>query len=260
MKKCLVFLSAVALTVLCGCSKWAGDPITKAFDIEGAYTELWVEDAFSITVSDTVDQVIITAGENVMPKVKVKTNGEKLEIYLKGWAYNRGKDMTVILPYNPDLRDVSLHGASDFRSAFPLVAQKVEVDLSGSSDLYCDIEAEEVDVELSGSSNIEGNIVASNLELDMSGSSDASLTGQVATMEIDLSGASTIKKVIVGNQYALSCNQCSGSMSGSSDAYIHCDGSIKVDLSGSSDLYYTGRASTSGCSTSGSSNIIHDVL
>lgn len=260
MKKNLIVLSIIAMTAFCSCSEWAGDPITQKFNIDGTYTELEVEDAFDVVVSDTATMITITAGENVMPKVKVVNSGDKLSIYLKGWASNRGKDMTVIIPYNPDLKKVDLSGASDFYSDFPLRGQNVEIELSGASDFYGDIEAEEVDMDLSGASSVKGNVTASELELDMSGASDAMLTGQVSTLKLGLSGASSLKKSIVGSHYAFACGGCEGSMSGSSDAYIHCDGSITVSLSGASDLYYTGSAVTRGSSTSGGSNIVHDEL
>ena len=229
------------MTAFVSCSEWAGDPITQKFSIDGTYTELEVEDAFDVVVSDTATMISITAGENVMPKVRVVNNGDKLSIYLKGWASNRGKDMTVIIPYNADLKKVDLSGASDFYSEFPLTGQNVEIELSGSS-------------------SVKGNVTASELELDMSGASDAMLTGQVSTLKLGLSGASSLKRSIVGSHYAFVCDNCEGSMSGSSDAYIHCDGSITVSLSGASDLYYTGSAVTRGSSTSGSSNIVHDEL
>lgn len=260
MKKCFILFSTVLLAAFCGCSKWVGDPITQEFDIDGSYAELYVEDAFDVFVSDTVDKVIVTAGEKIMPKVIVKKSGDKLEIYLKGWNSNRGSDMKVILPYNAVLNKVDLNGASEFHSDYPLVAQKVVVALSGASDFFADIEAGNVEADLSGSSDINGNITATILNLEMSGSSDAAITGQVSSLNLSLSGASSIKKIIVGDQYALSCEECTGSLSGSSDGYIHCDGSISVSLSGSSDLHYTGRAATRGSSTSGSSDLVHDVL
>lgn len=260
MKKCIFILSAIFLTILCGCSKWAGDPITEKFSIEGSYTELFVEDAFDVYVCDTVDQIFIMAGENIMPKVVVKNSGNKLQIYLKGWTTNRGANMKVILPYNSELRKVNLSGASDFHSDYPLKAQKVEIFMSGASDFFGNIEAGDVDIDLSGSSDINGSITATNLILDMSGSSDANIIGQVGTLKIDISGASSIEKGFVGNRYAFVCDRCEGSMTGSSYAYIHCDGSIFVSLSGSSSLYYTGNAVTRGSSTSGSSDIIHDVF
>lgn len=261
MKKNLIVLfSIVTMTAFVSCSDWAGEPITQVFSVDGAYSELDVEDAFSVYVSDTATMITITAGENVMPKVRVVNNDDGLRIYLKGWASNRGKDMTVIIPYNADLKKVDLSGASDFYSEFPLTGQNVEIELSGSSDFYGDIEAEEVDMDLSGSSSVKGNVTASELELDMSGASDAMLTGQVSTLKLGLSGASSLKRSIVGRHYAFVCDNCEGSMSGSSEAYIHCDGSITVSLSGASDLYYTGSAVTRGSSTSGSSNIVHDEL
>lgn len=260
MKKLALSLFALATILLSGCSKWAGDPITQTFSIKGIYTELRVEDAFDVTVSDTVDQVVITAGDNVMPHIVVKEEGKTLNIYIKGWRSNRGGDLTVILPYNASLTDVDLSGASSFNSEFGLKGVKVEVDLSGSSDFICDIEADEISLDLSGASDFSGMVAAKELDIDLSGSSDATIEGTVETLDLDLSGSSTIKQKIVDGRYALVTGNCEGSLSGSSDAYIHCDGFISVDLSGASTLYYTGSARTSGSSTSGSSNIVHNVL
>ena len=279
MKKHLIILSTLVLFAFCSCSKFAGEPITKDFSISGAYNALEVEDAFDVTVSDLATQVTITAGEKVMPNVVVETVDSTLKIYLKGWHTNLGKDMIVILPYNFDLRSVDLSGASEFHSEYGLEGNKVEVELSGASDFYCDIDADEVDINLSGasnfigevladeieidltgSSNIKGYVEALDLDLELSGASDATLEGQVDMLMINLSGASNIKKTINGNRYGFACDQCEGTMTGASNVYIHCDGTIKVNLSGASDLHYTGNAATSGCTTSGGSNIYHDTL
>jgi hypothetical protein len=279
MKKHLIILSTLVLFAFSGCQKFAGDPITKDFSFLGVYNALEVEDAFNVTVSEEATQVTITAGENIMPNVVVETVDSTLKIYLKGWHTNLGKDMTVILPYNFDLRSVDLSGASEFHSEYGLEGNKIEVELSGASDFYCDIDADEVDIDLSGasnfigevfadeiemdltgSSNIKGYVEALDLDLELSGASDATLEGQVDRLMINLSGASNIKKTINGNKYGFTCDQCEGTMIGASNAYIHCDGTIKVNLSGASDLYYTGNAVTTGSTTSGGSCIYHDVL
>ena len=279
MKKHLIILSTLVLFAFCSCSKFAGEPITKDFSISGAYNALEVEDAFDVTVSDLATQVTITAGEKVMPNVVVETVDSTLKIYLKGWHTNLGKDMTVILPYNFDLRSVDLSGASEFHSEYGLEGAKVNVELSGASEFYCDIEADdvgidvsgasdfygnvladEIDIDLSGASNIKGNVDADDLDLELSGASDATLEGLVGTLKINLSSASNIKKTINGHRYGLICNQCQGFISGASNAYIHCDGTINVNLSGASDLHYTGNASTIGSTTSGGSDIYHDTL
>ena len=153
---------------------------------------------------------------------------------------------------------MELSGASDFYC--DIDADEVKIDLSGASGFFGDIVADEIDMDLSGSSDIKGYVSATDLNLDMTGASDATFEGRVATLKIDLSGASNLLRKIVGNQYALSCDRCEGVMSGNSDAFIHCDGIIKVDLSGASDLHFTGTAFTGDSTVSGGSNIIHDVL
>ena len=240
MKKCLTVLSAVILTAFCGCSKMDGDPITKEFSITGSYTALDVDDAFDVTVSDTVSQAVVTAGDNIISKVRVEKDGNTLKIYLKGWTVSHSK-MNVTLPYNPDLTSVDLSGASGFRSSFTLQGQKIEIECSGASDFYGFVEADE-------------------LELDLSGASDATIDGTANKLGMDISGSSDLKQKIVDNRYSLVCNQCKCSISGSSDVYIHCDGTISGSVSGSSNLHYTGNAATSGCSTSGGSSVSHDVL
>lgn len=257
MKKYLFVLSALVLFAFSSCQKFAGNPISKDFTIESSYTELEVEDAFDVTVSDAVDVITVTVGEKLMPKVVVEVVENTLKIHFKGVNHsNYGTDLKVVIPYNADLTSVELSGASEFHSEYGLEGEKVKIDLSGASDFYCDIEADEIEMDLSGASNIKGYVDATDLDLEMSGASTAILEGQVSTLEIDLSGASDIKKTINGTRYGLACDQCEGSVSGASNVYIHCDGRICVNLSGASDLHYTGDGISSGCSTtSGGSSI-----
>ncbi|MBO6026765.1 MAG: DUF2807 domain-containing protein [Bacteroidales bacterium] len=279
MRKKLFILSTLVLFALCSCNKVAGDPISKDFNIEGSYTELQVENGFEVTVSNVATTITITAGENIMPKVLVEKVGNKLRIHLKPMTSNYGSEMKVILPYNADLTNVNLSGGSEFHSEYGLDGKKIEVDLSGGSEFYCglraakvdvdmsggsklfgDIDADEIDMELSGASEIKGAVSATELDVELSGGSDATLEGEVNKLEVNLSGASNITEKVVGSRYALVCDQCQGDLSGASEVYIHCDGSIKVSLSGGSELHYTGNAATTGCDCSGGSEISHDVL
>ena len=295
MKKYLFVLSALVLFAFSSCQKFAGDPISKDFTVDGSYTALEVQDAFEVTVSDAATQVTVTAGEKVMPKVIVEIVGNTLKIRIKPMATLYGGELKAVIPYNADLTSVDLSGASEFHSEYGLDGQKVEVELSGASEFYSDVDADEIKIDLSGASNfhgdavadkveahlsgssdffgdvladeidmellgsstIEGNVSADELDLDMSGASDATLVGHVTQLKIDLTGSSNIIKKVVGNRYALACDNCEGTMSGASVAYIHCDGRICVDLSGASDLHYSGDGISSGCSTtSGGSSII----
>ena len=280
MKKYLIVLSTLVLFAFCSCTKitLSGNDITKEFSIEGSYTELCVENAFDVTVSDAVSQITVTTDENVMPKVRVEKKGGKLRIYLKPLTVNLGMDLKVILPDNADLKRVELSGASKFYSDYGLMNKKVEVVLSGASEFYSDVTADEVnidmsgasdffggitadeiDLKLSGSSNIESELSADELDLNLSGASDATLKGQIEELKIDLTGASNIVKQVVGDRYSLVCENCSGVMSGGSEAYIHCNGKICVDLSGASKLHFTGSGNPADSSTSAGSDIIHEV-
>lgn len=256
MKKYLFILSAIVLFAFSGCQKSAGDPVSQNYAVESAYTTLEVQDAFDVVVDEEATEITITVGERVLPYVVVKVVDNTLKIYLNTKDFFYGGEQKAIIPYNANLKQVILSGASEFRSQYGLEGEKVEVELSGASDFYCGIVADETDMNLSGASSIEGNVTASELDLELSGASDATLMGQVDKLDIGLSGASDIKKTVDGARYGLVCDQCEGTMSGSSNAYIHCDGRICVDLSGSSTLHYTGDGSSSGCSTtSGGSTI-----
>lgn len=262
MKKYLFVLFALVLFAFSSCKKFAGDPITKEFTIDGTYTELEVHNAFDVTVSDAVNVITITAGENVMPYVIVEKVENTLKIYIKPVATFYGGDLKAVIPYNADLTSVDLSGDSEFHSEYGLDGDKVEVDLSGASDFYCDIEADEIEMDLSGASTIQGYVDASKLDLEMSGASDATLRGQVTTLEMNLSGASSIEKTITGSQYSrygFECDFCNGDMSGGSVVYIHCNMTIKANLSGGSELHYTGAAITTDSSCTGGSNISHDA-
>ena len=315
MKKFFVIISILILFALSGCGRifsgctrilysgdrlmLSGELVSEDFNIEGSYSRLDVSSAFKVTVTDTVDHIIVTTDKNIMPKVEVKKEGDELIISLRHMLSNHGASMEVLLPYNPDLKEVELSGAADLYTDFPMKGHTVEIDLSGASNFYGDVEAHRLEMELSGASDFYGAVNVTDLELDLSGASKANIEGRTETLTLDCSGASGIVKKVSGeesdiesgeksgressgdksgdrsgegssvekpvkessgNSYAISCVTCEGSLSGASSAYIHCDGQIDVDLSGASDLHYTGIASTSGSSTSGASSLTHDVL
>jgi hypothetical protein len=252
--------------------------ITVNYPVTDNYTALDVSNAFDVVVCDTISEAKVTVRGGEHKNVIFKVEDGTLKIGFKNglfhWNHGTAK---VLLPYNSKLCDVELSGASNFRGN--LQGDEVDVDLSGASDFYCEIDADEVNIDisgasdffgdiwadeidmaLSGSSTIKGNVEALDLNLEMSGASDATFEGYVGTLKINLTGASNIKKTINEMRYGFECDQCEGSMSGSSDAYIHCDGTIKVNLSGSSELHFTGNGNPADSHASSGSDIIHDVL
>ena len=209
MKKTLVILSLCALFF--GCTKDWGTPATRNYPINGAYTKLDVSNAFKVTVSDQVTDVVVTVGELAHDRVVVRVVDGELQIGFKPNTMYNGKAVAVI-PANANLSDLELSGASSFTG---------------------DLRGDDVDIELSGASTYRGTVEATELDIDLSGASDAILSGACQTkMEIDLSGASTLKAA------NLSAMSVYGEMSGASDADVTCCFNLNVKLSGASTLTY----------------------
>ena len=230
MKNIVILLSLSILFF--GCTKDWGTPATKNYPINGAYTKLDVSNAFDVTVSDQVTDVVVTVGELAHDRVVVKVvDGELLIGFKPNTMYN-GKAVAVI-PANANLSDLELSGASSFTG---------------------DLRGDDVDIELSGASTYRGIVEATELDIDLSGASDAILSGACQTkMEIDLSGASTLKAA------NLSAMSVFGEMSGASDADVTVCSDLNVELSGASTLTY-GTSSEDchpvvNCSTSGASTV-----
>ena len=210
------------LSALFGCDKFAGVTVTETFNIENTYSELYVSNAINVGISDTAEEVKVTTGENLLPDVIIEEKDDILDIRLKDGIYFFNSTVNIELPVNPNLTELTLSDASD----------------------------------------IEGDVNAEELTINLRNASDAKLKGYVKNLALNLKDASGIKKNVINSRYGLSCDECTVSMEDASDAYIHCDGTIRiVKLSGASDLHYTGNAEIilTG-STSSSSDIKHDVL
>ena len=211
------------LSSLFGCDNFAGESITVTFDIVNEYKELHISNAINVVISDTVEEVKVTAGENLIPNIIIEEKGDNLDIRLKDGIYFFNSVVNIELPANSSLTKLNLSDASD----------------------------------------IEGKVNTEELTINLTDASDAKLNGYVGKLILNLKDASAIKKNIINKCYGLSCDECEVSMEDACDAYIHCDGTIRiVKLSDASDLHYTGNAEIilTGGVPSSSSDIKHDVL
>ena len=209
MKNIVILLSLSMLFF--GCTKDWGSPATRNYPINGTFTQLDVSNAFEVTVSDQVTDVVVTVGERAHDRVVVKIVDDELQIGFKPNTIYNGK-ATAVIPANANLSTLELSGASSFTG-----------NLRGNN----------VDLDLSGASTCRGTIEAMKLDIDLSGASVAIINGVCQTkMEIDLSGASTLK---AANLSALSVH---GEMSGASDADVTVCSALNVELSGASTLTY----------------------
>ena len=265
MNKHFAILAVLISSVLCGCNVDVvvdpGTPIDKEFLIAGGYDALDVSNSFDVFVDANATAVTVTAGENIMSRVIVEQVGGELKIYCKPQVVSvNGGFLKAVIPYSSALKNVTISGASGVDTPLPIEGDNVNIKVSGASRIIGNISAHKTQIELSGASRITGYVAADDMKLELSGASVADIKALADNLDLSLSGASYNNDNVVLQHYGVQCTRCKGSISGASRAYIHCLEDIDVSLSGASTLHYTGDATTSGCSTSGASNIVHDRL
>ena len=227
MKQTLIMLSMCFLFF--GCTRDWGSPTTKNYPINGTYTGLDVSNAFQVTVSDQVNEVVVTVGSLAHPRVIVKVKEGKLHIGFKPHTIYNGV-ATAVIPASI-IRDLELSGASSFTG--DLSGDDVEIDLSGASSFNGSIDARDLDFEISGASTCVSYIETKDLDIELSGASRATINGRCwDRMEMELSGASHL------NAIELDATAVHGTMSGASDADVTCCSNLNVELSGASTLTY----------------------
>lgn len=258
-KHILLIVAAVFLMSSCVKEKLTGVEATKTFDVPGWYDELSVSDNISVSFSDQVELVTVTADEGIISNFEMKLVEGELKMYRKQIFDFLPSPIRVLLPCNAQLREVNLSGTSSFNGN--LEANEIEIAASGSSLFKGNLRANEMDIDLSGKSSVTANsLIASKLDLDFSGASWAQLNGSVENLELDFSCASELRTEVVDHHYAFACTNCESALSGASKANLHCDGRIYGSLSGSSEIRYTGDADTENCHLSGDSKVIHKTF
>lgn len=209
MKHTLILFSFCVLFI--GCTKDWGNPTIKNYPINESFTGLTVSNAFEVTVSDQVTDVVVTVGESAHKRVIVQIINGELHIGFKtGTRYNGMAK--AIIPATANLRNLDLSGASSFLG---------------------DLNGHDVNIDLSGASFFKGNVDADELDINLSGSSDAIITGFCQDkMEINLSGGSSLNASLLETQSVY------GEISGASDANVTVCSHLNVNLSGASTLTY----------------------
>ena len=145
-----------------------------------------------------------------------------------------------------------LWGSSRKLKAYVSVVKIDAIRASGASDITVEgtLMADNLDVQLSGASDMEGKLVVSGqLDVRLSGASDMKISGSARQTTIDLNGASDVKA------YDYSTGVCKIEASGASSVRITVDKELSASLSGASSVSYKGSAVIRDIKTSGASSI-----
>ena len=258
MRKALLFMVVISIVILifpaCAAQSQvitgSGKDESRDFD-DVDFTHIEVGYAFNVEVikSDSFG-ISITMDDNIFDYLIVSKSGETLSIGLKpNNSYKSYSATTQIMM--PDLYKLELSGATSgsikaFSSTHDFIIQ-----LSGASSLnMVDMETGPVSLIISGASYLTGSIITSgNAEFDLSGASSVTLSGSAYDLKANLSGASHME---LDN---LPVNNVDVNFSGASGGTINLDGTMDVNLTGASYLYYIGTPILGDLDMSGGSSI-----
>jgi hypothetical protein len=209
----------------------SGRIVTEQFDIRG-FSKVDASHAFRVQiVHGSSYQVVVRVDDNLQRHLEVEKRGDTLVIGLKPYrSYNLRNTTLEAEVRLPVLQAVAASGASDLRISGFSSVEDFDVDLSGASYLDGEISAREVRIGVSGASRVRLQGEAEDLHLDASGASNLDLGGfPVEDADIELSGASEAEVVLTGT---LDINA-----SGASRLYFGGSPTVgRVDLSGASSI------------------------
>ena len=296
MKKSIVFfviLLTLTAMLLAGCSaifhtSGTGQIVEKTYDFKD-FTNVEISDACRYDIQQSDNYSIVASGhEYVIERMDIQQSGNTLSIGIKFIPFISTSDTRITITM-PQLSKLSVTGACDGKATDFVSNGDLDINISGASGLDADFKAGTTKLVLSGDSNITGNLTAADTQIRLSGASDLNMTMQTgntvitasgssdirgslqaADCQFNLSGASTCNisgaagKTIIAASGAsemdspgLALQTADVKLTGASDASIHVNGTLNVDISGASTLNYSGNPSMGKIEISGSSDLNH---
>ncbi|MEI6408532.1 MAG: head GIN domain-containing protein [Bacteroidota bacterium] len=158
-----------------------------------------LSDFDQIDVSGGFDKVILKEGDAPAvdlvvsgidaDKIITEVKGKSLQIGMKNGSYRSFK-ATLTVTYRK-LKAINNSGSTNIETASVLRGDALEFNFSGSGDVRCELAVQKLEVAISGSSNMKFSGTADTQEIDVSGSGDidaSKLKGKSAKVAISGSG------------------------------------------------------------------------
>ena len=232
----VVILVAVLLAAgVLGCGvvvRGSGNLETEEYDLRN-FTRVEVGSAFEVEIVQSGSYgVSITADDNLFDYVQISAQSNTLRIGLKTAGYF---DITARVEITlPLLLSLGLSGAT-WCTISGFTTGDFDADVSGASSLeLVGISAGNIRFDISGASRVTGSLTSGDTEFDLSGASSIQLEGSASDMAINASGASRVELA------GFAANNANIRLSGASTGTVNLDGRLDADLSGASNLRYTG--------------------
>ena len=235
MKQLNVFLFLVFSILLVSCKKVEGDgPVVTQSRSVGSFSGIDLRvDANVYFTQDSEYKLEVMAQQNILDVMETYVSNGKLVVKFKNDVRVRSYDQVMVKVSGPSLSSIRLSGAGDVNAIGKFSPASMELDISGSGDLYIsELNTGWLDTEISGSGNVKiATGSATEEKLKISGSGDIDLT------------------------YVLA-NKATTKTSGSGDIRLNVAQNLDVTISGSGSVYYKGNPYIN-TNISGSGKVVH---
>lgn len=185
-------------------------------------------------LKDTVNKVEVEAESSIMPYIITGVRNGKLIVKSRDNAVIKNTLPMKVYVSMIDIEDIILSGSGNIETVDNFQSKHLYVLLSGSGNIYGEIDADDVEVDISGSGNIELVTNTTNVDATISGSGDIELIGSSIESDFRISGS--------GNILAFNLPQdvCNTTISGSGSVYVDASQLLDVLITGSGNVYYKG--------------------
>jgi len=236
MKNTLLLTAFTAISIFAAAQggKVIEDRNAQKRDIK-AFHDIRISNGIDLYLSQSGDEAVAVSADNSSDRDRIRTEVENgvLKIYMNNdglhWGIRGNRQLKAYVSCK------TLDGLS----------------ASGGSDVFVEdiLKSERLDLGLSGGSDLKGKMNIGNLSVDQTGGSDSYISGTASQLSVHATGGSDF------HGYDLECGQCHIEATGGSDVHITASKEISINATGGSDVTYKGAAVIKDQHSSGSSSI-----
>lgn len=201
----------------CDCIKRTGDIIVETRNITG-FDRIYVETNINVFIAeDSVFDVRVEAGENIVPLIKTEVQNNTLYIRNKNrcnWSRSYKKPLNVYLRM-PKLVYITSDGTGDIKSLNALTSDTI-------------------DVQTMNSGNVELTVSNIRTRTHMHGSGDITLSGATGEHDISIGGTAYIYAGALTTNYTYIHTFTLGT------SYVNARDLLICRIDGKGDIYCTG--------------------
>lgn len=182
-----------------------------------------------ILVAGTEGKITLEGEENILENLETYVEDDQLHVKSKNNVSlnpSSKKKVIVTIPFT-DINSISLAGSGDLRNEDLISASKLTTSVAGSGDMVLKVKV-------------------NNLKGSLAGSGDVSYEGASEKFTFSIAGSGDL------HAFKLTAKEVEVAISGSGDAEVNCDKSIKANVAGSGNIEYKGNPELEDINVSGS--------